>query len=47
MTALLIWCAMSVPIALAVGRMLAGAAGGNPPGPPIVRQPARNHLVRN
>lgn len=47
MTALLIWCAMSVPIALAVGRMLAGAAGDDPPNPPIVRQPAPNHLVRS
>ena len=48
MTALLIWCAISIPIALAVGRMLGGAAGGNPPGPPtVVRQPARNHLVRS
>lgn len=46
MTALLIWCAMSVPIALAVGRMLAGA-GSDPPNPPIVREPARNHLVRS
>lgn len=44
MTALLIWCAMSVPIALAVGRMLAGAAG-DPPGPPVVRQRSQNHLV--
>ena len=46
-TALLIWCAMSVPIALTVGRMLAGATGGNPPNPPIAGRPARNHLVRN
>jgi len=45
MTAVLIWSAMSVPIALAVARMLAGAAGGNPPNPPIGRQPARNHLA--
>ena len=41
MTALLIWCAMSVPIALAVGRML---AGGDPPGPPAMRQRSQNHL---
>lgn len=47
MTAVLIWCAMSVPIALAVARMLAGAPGGHPPDPPIGRQPARNHLVRS
>jgi len=47
MTALLIWCAISVPIALAVGRMLGGGAEGDPPNPPIVRQPARNHLVRS
>lgn len=46
MTALLIWCATSVPIALAVARMLAGA-GGDPPTPPIVRHPDQNHLVRN
>lgn len=45
MTAVLIWCAMSVPVALAVARMLAGAAGGHPPNPPIVR-PAQNQLVR-
>jgi len=46
LTALLIWCAVSIPIAVAVGRMLAGAAGGNQPDPPtVLRQPARNHLV--
>ena len=47
MMALLIWCALSVPVAVAVGRILAGP-GGNPPGPPLLRQLARNHqLVRN
>lgn len=47
MMALLIWCAVSVPIAIAVGRMLAGP-GGNPPGPPLLRPPAPNRqLVRN
>jgi len=48
LTALLIWCAMSIPIAVAVGRMLAGGGGDNPPGPPaVLRQPARDHLVRS
>lgn len=46
-TGLLIWCAMSVPIALAVGRMLAGVAGGSSPGPPTMRQPAQNLPVRS
>jgi hypothetical protein len=46
MMALLIWCAFSVPVALAVGRMLSGPAGANPPAPPAVRPPARG-LVRS
>ncbi len=44
--ALLIWCAFSVPVALAVGRMLAGPVGGHPPAPPALRPPARS-LVRS
>lgn len=45
-TALLIWIAFAVPIALAVGRMLTGGgADGTPPAPPTTSQPAGNHLV--
>lgn len=46
MTAALIWGAFSVPVALAVGRMLAGASSGTPSGTPV-SQPAENHLVRS
>ena len=47
MTAALIWGAISVPVALAVGRMLAGSPGGTPSGPPLVPGPAESHLVRS
>lgn len=46
LTSVLIWFAFAVPVALAVGRMLAGTTDNDPPAPPTVRQPARNHLVR-
>jgi hypothetical protein len=40
--ALLIWFAFAVPLAVAVGRMLAAPAVPRPPVPPAVRPPAGN-----
>ena len=44
--AVLIWCAFAVPLAVAVGRMLAGPAAVDPPAPPAARPPAGNLFPR-